>query len=100
MNDAPTRGNVNVEEKLSVNKFHVDEQHAHIVLKETMTDDDFAKLILACPAALYKVDDEGKRSFDYAGCLECGTCRVLCGTTGLDTWEYPNGTMGVEYRFG
>ncbi len=39
-------------------------------------------------------------SFDCAGCLECGTCRVLCGDTILKKWEFPQGTFGVEFRFG
>lgn len=91
---------VNVDSKLSINKYEVDEDNAHIVLKEDVGDTEFAKLVLACPAGLYKVDESGTQSFDYAGCLECGTCRVLCGSTILEKWEYPTGTMGIEYRFG
>ncbi|CAK7001070.1 MAG: Ferredoxin-like protein FixX [Paraeggerthella hongkongensis] len=53
-----------------------------------------------CPAALYKVDESGAKSFDYAGCLECGTCRIACGSTIVKKWENPQPTMGVEYRFG
>ena len=44
--------------------------------------------------------DENGYHFDYAGCLECGTCRALCGNTIIKKWEYPNGTFGVEYREG
>lgn len=91
---------VNVEEKLGWNKYQVDEQSAHIVLKHDCPDAEFRKLILACPAHLYRYDEEGAQTFDYAGCLECGTCRFLCGQTALESWEYPMGTMGVEYRFG
>ena len=53
-----------------------------------------------CPAALYKIDENGAKSFDYAGCLECGTCRIACGGTIVEKWENPQPTMGVEYRFG
>ena len=53
-----------------------------------------------CPAALYKVDGDGTKSFDYAGCLECGTCRIACGGTIVEKWVNPGPTMGVEYRFG
>ena len=45
----------------------------------------------------YEVD---KKSFDYAGCLECGTCRIACEGTIVRKWENPQPTMGVEYRFG
>jgi ferredoxin like protein len=91
---------VNVDQKLSLNKFYVDEENAHIVLNANIDMKEFQKLMLACPAGLYKVDDKGVIHFDYAGCLECGTCRVLCGNTILDKWEYPLGTFGVEFRWG
>ena len=59
-----------------------------------------AAIISVCPAALYKIDEDGKKSFDYAGCLECGTCRIACEGTIVKKWENPRPTMGVEYRFG
>ncbi len=91
---------VNVDVKLGVNKFHVDEENPHIVLKESIDPAEFKKLMMACPAGLYKMDEKGNFLFDYAGCLECGTCRVLCGKTLFKKWEFPNGTMGVEFRYG
>ena len=91
---------VNVDIKLGVNKFFVDESNAHILLKPHPDMQEYNKLMLACPAGLYKVNDAGAAVFDYAGCLECGTCRVLCGKTILEKWEYPNGTFGVEFRYG
>lgn len=91
---------VNVDEKLGLNKFFVDESNAHIKLNENVNLDEFKKLSLVCPAGLYKIDENGNTSFDYAGCLECGTCRVLCENTIITKWEYPNGTFGVEYREG
>jgi ferredoxin-like protein FixX len=91
---------VNVDEKLALNKYHVDEGFAHIELSDAITDAEFRLLMLACPAGLYRLDDQGNRRFDYAGCLECGTCRILCGQSGLARWEYPVGSMGVEYRWG
>ena len=57
---------VNVDEKLSIDKFNVDEENAHIVLKENPSDEEFRKLVLCCPAALYKVEDDGSKRFDYA----------------------------------
>ncbi|PWC12096.1 ferredoxin family protein [Brenneria roseae subsp. americana] len=91
---------VNVDIKLGVNKFNVDEGNPHIVLKEYPDPEEFKKLVIACPAGLYKQDDNGHFLFDYAGCLECGTCRVLCGDTILEKWQYPSGTLGVEFRYG
>lgn len=91
---------VNVDAKLSACKFYVDEENAHIELVENPAKGEFDKLVLACPAALYKYDEGGEMLFDYAGCLECGTCRLICGKTILKKWEYPQGTMGIEYRWG
>lgn len=94
---------VNVDEYLSQNKYEVDESSAHIEIKggaENADPVEFDKLIMVCPAALYKRDDEGKQSFDYAGCLECGTCRIVCGDTIIGKWENPQPTMGIEYRYG
>ncbi|ACL18381.1 ferredoxin-like protein FixX [Desulfitobacterium sp. LBE] len=95
------KNNVNVDHKLGINKFHVDEENAHIVLKEDNLDmKEYQKLVIACPAGLYKIDEKGNPQFDYAGCLECGTCRVLCGKTIIEKWELPQGTLGIEFRFG
>jgi len=91
---------VNVDEYLGVNKFSVDEEHAHITLVEDPATEEFLKLVLVCPAALYKINDKDEKSFDYAGCLECGTCRIICGDSIIEAWQYPRSTMGVEYRFG
>ena len=66
---------VNVDEYLALNKYEVDEESAHIELAEDQDPAEFDKLIMVCPAALYKRDEDGNVSFDYAGCLEGGTCR-------------------------
>ena len=81
---------VNVDEYLALDKYEVDEPDI----------EEFLKLVRVCPAALYKIDEDGKKSFDYAGCLECGTCHIACEGTIVKKWENPRPTMGVEYRFG
>jgi ferredoxin-like protein FixX len=91
---------VNVDELLSLNKFHVDEENAHIELQDDPALEEFEKLVRVCPAALYKLSDTNEKTFDYAGCLECGTCRILCGNTIVKKWENPQPGMGIEYRFG
>lgn len=91
---------VNVDEYLSLDKYDVDEASAHIELVGDPSDAEFDKLVMVCPAALYRIDGDGKKSFDYAGCLECGTCRIACGDTIIKKWRYPQPTRGVEYRFG
>ncbi len=91
---------VNVDEKLAVDKFFVDEGNAHIIVKKIPALQLFALLERACPAGLYKRDEKGNIQFDCAGCLECGTCRVIAGDAVLEKWEYPQGAMGIEYRMG
>ncbi|MDD9150083.1 ferredoxin family protein [Sporolactobacillus sp. CQH2019] len=90
-----------VEEKLGTNKYFVDEHHPHIEIDSSYPDrKEKMKLVNACPAGLYKLNEDGTLSFDYAGCLECGTCRILCLGTVVKKWEYPEGTKGVEFRYG
>ncbi len=100
----PRATTLNVDEFIALNRYNVDEEHAHIVLNrenlDEVDDAEFAKLVRACPAALYRVDEDGRKSFDYAGCLECGTCRICCEGTIVSTWENPQPTMGISYRFG
>jgi ferredoxin like protein len=91
---------VNVAEYLGVNKYEVDEGHAHIELFDNPDPAEFGKLVRVCPAGLYQLDDNGEQTFDYAGCLECGTCRIAAADTVVAVWEYPQPTMGVEYRYG
>ncbi len=92
---------MSIEEKLGVDKFRVDEENAHIIVHERPQSlRDMDKLIKGCPAGLYHLNADGTVRFDYLGCLECGTCRVLAKDTVIKTWNHPQGTMGVEFRYG
>jgi len=93
----------NVAGLIAVNKYNVDEGNAHIELAgdiQSIPAEEFGKLVRVCPAGLYREDDEGLRTFDYAGCLECGTCRIACESGAIGKWENPGPGMGVVYRFG
>ena len=91
----------NLEEKLGVNKYYVNEGHPHIEIIHDYPDmKEKMKLVNASPAGLYTLNDDGTLAFDYAGCVECGTCRVLCGKTIVTKWEYPDDTKGIEFRQG
>ena len=89
-----------VEQKLAVDKFHVDEEFAHIEVDKDADLAMIARLVKLCPAGLYVIDENGELTFDYAGCLECGTCLVAAGDTVVKSWNYPRGGMGVEFRLG
>lgn len=88
-----------IENLLAVNKYVVDKK-AHIHLdKEKCLSCPTKPCMYACPAGLYQfVNQEMK--FDYAGCLECGTCRVVCADKSAITWQYPDNGNGIVYRFG
>ena len=90
----------NVDAWLAVNKYEVDEDGPHIKVTDNPDLEEFKKLVRVCPAGLYKIDEFGKTSFDYSGCLECGTCRIACEDTIIEKWDNPQPSMGVEYRFG
>lgn len=86
---------------LGLNRFNVDEEQPHIVLnKEICVKCQDKPCLYVCPAVLYKLDKNGDVNFDYVGCLECGTCRVMCQNKGIEKWVYPRGTFGVSFRFG
>lgn len=56
--------------------------------------------ISGCPADVWEhneAKDEVHAAFE--GCLECGTCRIICPYANLE-WRYPRGGFGVKYKFG
>lgn len=93
-----------VEESLGYNKFSVQEKNPHIVIDRAICNHCLDKpCLVACPAMLYRQDDENAVIFDHLGCLECGTCRIVChnqGNKGIVKWGYPVGTFGISYRYG
>ena len=90
-----------IEDKLGVDKFHTDEINSHIEVDKESTDmEEIQKVIKACPAGLYKLDDENHLLFDHLGCLECGTCRSVeqredCKGLGISDRD-----KRIEYRMG
>lgn len=94
------RASENADKYLALNKYVVDESNAHIELVDDPEDKEFQKLMLLCPALLYRYGEGESKMFDYAGCLECGTCRIACGNSIVKKWDYPRSTMGIEYRYG
>lgn len=85
--------------KLGLDVFKPGEE-AHIKIRPGMEKDPrLKKAILVCPAGLYSENEKGEVVLTIDGCLECGTCRLACGTEVLD-WNYPDGGTGVQFRFG
>jgi ferredoxin like protein len=91
---------MNVDDKLGTTTFRVD-QEAHItVQKEICIECEIRPCLVACPAELYKWDDANNGLiFNHEGCLECGTCKMVCSLHAVQ-WSYPKRGKGVAYRFG
>lgn len=86
------------EDLLSRNKYTVSEE-PHIKVNTKICDTcPHHACVMGCPCGCYVVE-EGRLVFSYEGCLECGTCRVICDRGAVD-WNYPPGGFGVQYRFG
>lgn len=91
---------MSVQELLACDKFTVDDEETHIIInKEICRSCRTKPCIYACPAELYTLK-EGAIHFDDAGCLECGTCRLICPQEGAMSWQYPRGSFGIIYRYG
>jgi ferredoxin like protein len=65
----------------------------HIVPADSVERQMVQRLINACPAGLFSLTPDH-------GCLECGTCRLLCDESTLQQWRYPPSGFGITYRFG
>lgn len=78
---------------------HVVSLEPHIVLDNTKCVDCNSKPCLyVCSAGCF-TEEDGEIKFNYEGCMECGTCRVMCNHQAL-TWNYPPGGFGVTFRYG
>ncbi len=91
---------LSVPEKLAINKYELDEGHPHIEVNSEICNAICTSkaCLYVCPANVYS-EQEGKIVADWAGCLECGTCRAACPAAALQ-WEYPRGGFGIIYRHG
>lgn len=93
---------VKVEEKLYQNRYIVDESRPHIQIKDADVCKGCEKqaCTFCCPAACYSKNELGSVTLATDGCLECGTCRVVCQDKGNIAWDYPRGGYGISYKFG
>lgn len=92
---------LSIEERLGTTVFDQFEE-PHITVDNRLCVDCVEKPCLnTCPSRLYTLH-EGVLTFQYEGCVECGTCRVVCHNGGNKAvrWTYPHGGLGVRYREG
>lgn len=92
---------VRVEDKLFQNRYLVDAGRPHITVAiHERPSANLMALTTICPAKCYELNEKGQVDVTPDGCMECGTCRVLCEASGEITWNYPRGGYGVLYKFG
>ena len=90
---------VNLKSKLGLNVFKHDKE-PHIKIREGKAGDErLKKAVKVCPAGLYSENQDQLVELTIDGCLECGTCLIVCGNDVLE-WNYPNSGCGVQFRFG
>lgn len=95
--------NIKIEEKLFQNRYRVDTGRPHIEIRSpdicatTCLD---KQCTVCCPAGCYTLEGDGRVVLITDGCLECGTCRIICDEHRNVDWEYPRGGYGILFKFG
>jgi ferredoxin like protein len=90
-----------VEDRLFQNRYVVDVGQPHIrVLPHETPSEALKAMTRICPAGCYTQNEQGQVEITADGCMECGTCRVVCARTGDIEWRYPRGGYGVLFKFG
>lgn len=89
-----------IEDKLYLNRYRTNEKEPHLkIIDEKVCEKcEGRPCIICCPADVYEWDGKSME-VKYEGCLECGTCRVVCPYNNID-WNYPKGNYGILYKFG
>ena len=91
---------MNVEDRLFLDSFNTDDR-SHLKVKDTgvCLKCKLKQCSYTCPAKCYTIQD-GKAVVAYEGCLECGTCRIVCNEFFNIDWKYPRGGFGISLKFG
>ena len=85
-------------EKLETVLFTVDETPHIVVDGDKCGECGGHPCVRFCPAGCFSPKAGGSIDYYYVGCLECGTCLVLCDGEAV-SWNYPRGGYGIAYRF-
>ena len=87
-----------IDDKLALNLFHIDKD-PHIKVNQDICAKCPHKLCTyMCPVENYKLENDNV-VFSWEGCLECGTCQIICDQGAVDR-DYPRGGFGIIYRCG
>lgn len=87
---------VNVAEKLYTLSYEIDAKSHIIIDEKACLKCDKKPCLNICPAEMFTLASDGKTVVNsYEGCLECGTCYLVCKTL---SWSYPRAGYGVNFR--
>lgn len=89
---------MSIEERLSTLHFTVDDTPHIVVDGDRCRPCGRHSCLTFCPAQCFTAKDEGGIAYYHVGCLECGTCLILCAGEAI-SWAYPKGGYGISYRF-
>ena len=87
-----------VEDKLAANKFDVDKEVHIRLLEDTCQNCEEHPCLYACPAKCFKLSED-HITYSYEGCLECGSCRIVCDKEAVE-WTLPRAGFGICYQYG
>ena len=94
---------IKVEEKLFQNRYKVDAGKPHIRIVDSeicQVQCQTKPCTVCCPASCYTAEGDGQITLITDGCLECGTCRIICSEHLNVQWDYPRGGYGIQFKFG
>ena len=87
-----------IAERLATIHFTVDESPHIVVDGDRCRQCGDHPCVNFCPAKCFTPNASGGIDYYYVGCVECGTCLILCDRDAV-SWNYPKGGCGVSYRF-
>ena len=90
---------MSIDARLGLNVFKEEGEFPIKINPDKANDPGLLACVRLCPASLYNLDEDGVVVLSTDGCLECGTCKIICGNQVL-SWTYPEGASGVQFRFG
>ena len=86
----------NIQTKIDLVRFRLDKK-SHITIDPAICSRCQDKpCLFTCPAGMFSLSGE-EVLYSYEGCLECGTCYLVCQPKSV-SWHYPKGGFGVCYR--
>lgn len=91
--------NINVDDIFDYTSYNIDRDPHIVIDNEVCVGCDNRGCVNCCPAHCYTwSEEEQKMTFVYDGCLECGTCYIVCHRDTFTRWRYPRGGFGVAFR--